>query len=207
MRKDMEASGINSGKVVSQLDADGCYCRPTVADESPLESGVYLIPGGAVDIAPPELVSGKAFRPREDHSGWLAVDDNRGAVLYRTSDGQAYEPGRQHGEDGTYAGLGPIPGWLTTEARPDPWSVWNSGAWVRDEAAWRASVVAGNIAKKSQMTADANGHIATLQDAVDLGIATEQEVAALKLWRVYRVELSRVDVSAESPVWPVEPTA
>lgn len=46
-------------KQVIQLDADGYFANTTVADESPLEPGVYLLPGGAVDAPAPEVPEGK----------------------------------------------------------------------------------------------------------------------------------------------------
>lgn len=51
-------------KIVSQLDQAGYFVAPVVADESPLEPGVFLIPGGAVDKAPPaSMEPGKRYRP------------------------------------------------------------------------------------------------------------------------------------------------
>ena len=41
-------------KTVYQLDQTGAYLGETIAHESPLEPGVYLIPGGCVETAPPE---------------------------------------------------------------------------------------------------------------------------------------------------------
>jgi len=41
-------------KTVYQLDQNGTYIGETVAHESPLEPGVYLIPGGCVEAEPPE---------------------------------------------------------------------------------------------------------------------------------------------------------
>ncbi|KKB22881.1 tail fiber assembly protein, partial [Escherichia coli] len=38
-------------------------------------------------------------------------------------------------------------------------------------------------------------HIAPLQDAVDLDIATEEEASLLAAWKTYRVLLNRVDTS------------
>lgn len=46
-------------KIVSQLDARGRFIGTTLADESPLEPGVFLIPGGAVDVEPPVVPDGK----------------------------------------------------------------------------------------------------------------------------------------------------
>lgn len=46
-------------KQVSQLDADGYFAGATFADESPLEPGVFLIPGGAIDAPVPSVPEGK----------------------------------------------------------------------------------------------------------------------------------------------------
>lgn len=46
-------------KTVSQLNAAGYFTGPVIADESPLEPGVYLIPGGAIDVEPPNIPAGK----------------------------------------------------------------------------------------------------------------------------------------------------
>ena len=61
-------------------------------------------------------------------------------------------------------------------------------------------------AKKAEMDmavaagmAAANQHIAVLQDAVDLEMATAEEEAALKSWRRYRVLLSRLKADAKYP--------
>jgi hypothetical protein len=46
-------------KQVCQLDAAGYFTGMTTADESPLESGVYLIPGGCIDAASPTVPEGQ----------------------------------------------------------------------------------------------------------------------------------------------------
>ena len=46
-------------KIVSQLDAHGRFVGTTLADESPLEPGVFLLPGGTVDVEPPVVPDGK----------------------------------------------------------------------------------------------------------------------------------------------------
>lgn len=58
-------------KTVSQLNAQGYFTGPVIADESPLEPGVYLIPGGAIDVTPPNVPQGKvALR---QGSSWVFV--------------------------------------------------------------------------------------------------------------------------------------
>lgn len=47
--------------------------------------------------------------------------------------------------------------------------------------------------------------IAPLQDATDLGVATDEEAARLKALKEYRVAVSRVDLAQQSPDWPAIP--
>lgn len=46
-------------KTVVQLDKDGFYVGTTIADESPLEPGVYLLPRDTIDEPIPEPIEGK----------------------------------------------------------------------------------------------------------------------------------------------------
>lgn len=57
--------------------------------------------------------------------------------------------------------------------------------------------------KKLELMTQANNIIATLQDAVELNMATDEEAGNLQEWKKYRVLLSRVDV--KKPVWPPLP--
>lgn len=59
-------------KTVSQLDAQGYFVAPTQADESPLEPGVFLIPGGCADAPPPTIPQGK--RARWDGAAFVLED-------------------------------------------------------------------------------------------------------------------------------------
>ncbi|MGC1029004.1 tail fiber assembly protein [Pantoea agglomerans] len=53
---------------------------------------------------------------------------------------------------------------------------------------------------------EANKTIAPLQDAVDISIATDEEIARLAEWKRYRVALSRIDTSKTSSIeWPIKP--
>ena len=60
--------------------------------------------------------------------------------------------------------------------------------------------------KKSRLMQTANDAIAPLQDAVDLGMATEEETAALTEWKKYRVLMMRIDCSKAPDIsWPEPP--
>ncbi|MBJ9202158.1 tail fiber assembly protein [Citrobacter sp. FDAARGOS_156] len=57
--------------------------------------------------------------------------------------------------------------------------------------------------KRQTLKSVADTEISWRQDAVDAGIATEEETAALTEWKTYRVMLMRVDTS--NPDWPTPP--
>ncbi|HFT1961973.1 TPA: tail fiber assembly protein [Enterobacter ludwigii] len=66
-------------------------------------------------------------------------------------------------------------------------------------------VALANSQKISLMQA-ANDIITPLEDASELGIATEEEAAALLRWKRYRVMLNRVDVTTAPDIeWPERP--
>ncbi|PAO24604.1 tail fiber assembly protein [Enterobacter roggenkampii] len=59
---------------------------------------------------------------------------------------------------------------------------------------------------KASLIQSATNAIAPLQDAVELGIATDEEIAQLKAWKKYRVEVNRVDTSTAPDItWPEPP--
>ncbi|RVR94853.1 tail fiber assembly protein [Citrobacter freundii] len=58
-------------------------------------------------------------------------------------------------------------------------------------------------AKKTELLSAAAASIAPLQDAVDEGMATAEETAALSEWKKYRVRVMRVDTT--KPEWPTPP--
>lgn len=58
-------------KIVSQLDAKGYFVGPVLAEESPLEPGIYLIPGGAFDKAPPKTMA-EGMRYKISGASWRA---------------------------------------------------------------------------------------------------------------------------------------
>lgn len=60
--------------------------------------------------------------------------------------------------------------------------------------------------QKNSLMEEANIALLPLQDAADLGIATESESALLVKWKKYRVLLNRTDTSKAPEVeWPEKP--
>jgi len=64
-------------------------------------------------------------------------------------------------------------------------------------------------AQRDLLLGEASLRIAPLQDAVDLGEATDDEAASLKAWKQYRVAVNRVHLQPgwpDAPAWPGVPT-
>lgn len=90
-----------------------------------------------------------------------------------------------------------------------PASLNESGEWVFNGTeiirAERDYIVEAE-GQRQLLLQDAATAIAPLQDAADLGIATDEETSRLMEWRRYRVLLSRVDVNNAPDIeWPEVP--
>lgn len=60
--------------------------------------------------------------------------------------------------------------------------------------------------QKGQLLEKAGKAIAPLQDADDLGLATEEERALLLAWKKYRISINRIDVDqGDAITWPEVP--
>lgn len=68
------------------------------------------------------------------------------------------------------------------------------------------AAAASNLGTKDALMSEATLRISVLQDAVDLEMATDEETAALPLWKKFRVLLSRIEAeTAEAIIWPEKP--
>ncbi|EHP6101748.1 tail fiber assembly protein [Citrobacter freundii] len=76
-------------------------------------------------------------------------------------------------------------------------------AWVDIPAPTQEERISVAEQQKQQLRIMADSEISWRQDAVDAGIATEEETAALGDWKKYRVLLMRVDTV--KPDWPTLP--
>lgn len=69
-----------------------------------------------------------------------------------------------------------------------------------------SDLISSNINKKQNLMAIASTTMAPLQDAVDIGIATDDEKTTLDKWKNYRVALNRLSVTSANIVdWPAIP--
>ncbi|WP_095143476.1 tail fiber assembly protein [Pseudomonas sp. Irchel s3b6] len=71
-----------------------------------------------------------------------------------------------------------------------------------------AALLPAARSQQKRLMQDAGLAAAPLQDAVDLGVATDEQVEQLTAWKFYRIELSEVPQQAGWPraiEWPVTP--
>lgn len=139
---------------------------------------------------------------------WAVEADFRKLDLYNTSDGSKFE------FNANYAGIGPVPSWLTTIARPSDIYTWQNGAWYADPADIAAQenqvALAQAQATVASERARADATIAPLQDAVDGGYADTGDADLLTAWKRYRYDLTKVSTQAGYPAsidWPTAPDA
>ncbi|MCU6237019.1 tail fiber assembly protein [Morganella morganii] len=150
-------------------------------------------PRNALRTAPEEK---PGFWPCEQDGSWIIVPDHRGAKVYDITTAQESE----------IKELGELPDGVTTIAPDVEFPKWNGKKWVTDKATKKESDIAAAEAQKQYLIAEATSTIASLQDAVEFGIATPEEESSLKEWKKYRVLLRRINTSTAPDIeWPLKP--
>ncbi|EEM6324443.1 tail fiber assembly protein [Salmonella enterica] len=153
------------------------------------------LPAGCTDIAPPDIPASHTAVFDAETETWSLKEDRRGETVYDTTTGnQIY-----------ISDPGPLPENVTSVSPDGEYQKWDGKAWVKDEEAEKAAQLRQAEETKNNLLKMATEKIAPLQDAVDLGIATDDEKAQLDEWKKYRVLVSRVDTS--NPDWPQKPNS
>ncbi|HAY0363671.1 TPA: tail fiber assembly protein, partial [Escherichia coli] len=81
-------------------------------------------------------------------------------------------------------------------------------AWVDEPPLSPEQKISDAENMKATFRAKADSEISWRQDAVDAGIATDEETSILTEWKKYRVLLMRVDTSTAPDIeWPTPPAA
>ncbi|HBR4531080.1 tail fiber assembly protein [Klebsiella pneumoniae] len=164
------------------------------AEEIYIHVGVGLPAFSCLEEPPVQSEYQVAVRS-DDNSSWSVTDDYRGITVYDIQ---------------TLASLvitetGPIPDTVTTSAPLTPYDKWDGSAWVTDADAQHVADVANADIQKKELIAQASAGISILQDAMTLGMATDEEKSRLTSLQAYRVRLNRVDTSlAPNIIWPIE---
>ncbi|MXH99399.1 tail fiber assembly protein [Escherichia coli] len=154
------------------------------------------LPANSTDIAPPDIPAGFVAVFNSDEASWHLVEDHRGKTVYDVASGDAL----------FISELGSLPENVTWLSPEGEFPKWNGTAWVKDTEAEKLFRIREAEETKNSLMQVASEHIAPLQDAVDLEIATEEETLLLEAWKKYRVLLNRVDTSTAPDIeWPVAP--
>ncbi|MBS9439220.1 tail fiber assembly protein [Photorhabdus noenieputensis] len=158
--------------------------------------GVSLSAGAYPDA--PELPDSDdmAICRSEDGKRWEIVPDYRGKIVYN----------KQTRAQQEVTELGELPEILTFKKPDTDYDRWDGKEWVVDKDLLKSHQIAGAKRKQAELLRQANEAHSLLQDAVDIGMATEAEKSALLEWKKYRVLLTRVDILQASDVeWPEAP--
>ncbi|WP_251549911.1 tail fiber assembly protein, partial [Escherichia coli] len=101
---------------------------------------------------------------------------------------------------------GDYPAGTTTLEPENAWQKWNGSKWEDDAESMRVALTREAELEKIRLLKQAHTAIATLQDAVVLGMASQEETLLLTAWKKYRVLLNRIQVEdAPEIVWPEVP--
>ncbi|EKH4535287.1 tail fiber assembly protein [Escherichia coli] len=154
------------------------------------------LPANSTDIAPPDIPAGFVAVFNSDEASWHLVEDHRGKTVYDVASGDSL----------FISELGPLPENVTWLSPYGESQKWNGTSWVKDAEAEKLFRIREAEETKNSLMQVASEHIAPLQDAVDLDIATEEEASLLAAWKTYRVLLNRVNTAVAAEVeWPVAP--
>ena len=154
------------------------------------------LPANSTDIAPPDIPAGFVAVFNSDEASWHLVEDHRGKTVYDVASG----------DELFISELGPLPENVTWLSPEGEFQKWNGTAWVKDTEAEKLFRIREAEETKNSLMQVASEHIAPLQDAVDLEIATEEEISLLEAWKKYRVLLNRVNTTTAPDIeWPTVP--
>ncbi len=154
------------------------------------------LPANSTDIAPPDIPAGFVAVFNSENKSWSLVEDHRGKTVYDVES-----------EDALFISeLGPLPENVTWLSPDGEYQKWDGTSWEKDEETEKLFQIREAEETKKSLMQVASEHIAPLQDAVDLEIATEEEASLLTAWKKYRVLLNRIDTSTAPDIdWPTIP--
>lgn len=163
-----------------------------------------VVPGVGVQLPSNAVALSIELSPPPDGFAWAYVKgalqqqaDCRGDV-YRTDTGLRE----------TWTTLGELPEGFTTQPWPGGFHMWIDNTWKIDEAARLEDLKKVVFVQRDALLRDAVLRIAPLQYAEDIGDASHEEQLQLLEWKLYSVELNRIEQQAGFPneiTWPVVP--
>lgn len=178
---------------VYNLSSDTCELISVGDCFVPANTG---LPAYCTNIKPPKEKAGFAIIFDVENSTWQYIADHRGVTCWNTLNRQMQ----------VIDMLGDMPNDMTDKAPASDFDTWDGKAWVKNAQAekdFHTEMAAREFKERMSLAVNT---ISTLQDAVDLAMATEAEETSLTAWRTYRVLLNRIDTSSAPDVdWPPQP--
>lgn len=151
------------------------------------------LPANCTNTPAPETQPGFIAIFDDKNEVWKTIEDHWGEIVFNTQTGEPIHLT----EPGSY------PEGVTSIEPDNTWQKWDGETWVDDPLAKKNALIEDAILQKAALLKKATDEISTLQDAVDLNIATDDEAERLKTKKIYRVMLSRVNPSdAPDIAWP-----
>nr|WP_033111514.1 tail fiber assembly protein [Dickeya dadantii] len=179
------------------------YHADTVTREYDGYSEEYLMLGTGIpahsyaDGPSQSVAEGRTLRRSSDGLRWELIPDLRGRTVYDT---QTRQPQ-------VVSELGPLSTSLTLLPPANEFDCWNGVQWVTDIVAHQASLAQSARQERDTRRQVAHDRIRELTYAQELEMATEQEIRALKDWKIYLVQLSHIDPTHAPDIdWPIIPT-
>ena len=172
------------------------------ADQSPLEPDIYLFPANSTTVVPPDISGGyKTACFDIETNQWVVIDDYREVSLYS-----------KETKETIFASLGQTLEELnaTTLKPTSDYDSWDEGtlSWVYNNELELDSIKSVVNNKIKTLLQEATDKIQVLNDAYELGIATDKEKIKLTEWKTYRVMLNRITEQENYPVsveYPIKP--
>ncbi|WP_448886682.1 tail fiber assembly protein [Citrobacter telavivensis] len=154
------------------------------------------MPGYSTNLDPGEEVTGKVAVFKD--GGWNQIEDNRGMVVYSTTDKTAI----------TVDYIGPVHNGFTSTSPLTPYDTWNGSGWVTDSIVeHEANVVAAHVEKQFRIT-QANEFISNKQwpGKAVMDRLSDNEKTQYNVWLDYLEALEALDTSvAPNIMWPMIP--
>lgn len=154
------------------------------------------LPANCTTIKPPLTKDGFVAIFNTEKQKWIAIKDHRGEIVFDTKDARRF----------VITAPGDYPAGTTTLEPENAWQKWNGSKWEDDAESMRVALTREAELEKIRLLKQAHTAIATLQDAVVLGMASQEETLLLTAWKKYRILLNRIQVEdAPEIVWPEVP--
>ncbi|MBV7511008.1 MULTISPECIES: tail fiber assembly protein [unclassified Pseudomonas] len=164
----------------------------------------FVTPGIGIQLPSNAVELSFELPPPESGRTWALVNNVPREVIDRR--GLVYR--KEGGAQQMWGELGELPETFTTAPWPGEFYVWRDNAWEFDDQARLADTRNQVLTKRDALLRDAVLRIAPLQYAEDIGDATHDEQLALMEWKLYSVELNRLERQVTFPAeihWPQVP--